>query len=220
MGQPTWREIKTLRVPEHRGVVWTPALDYVTPAKLYLIRVEPPSPAARTEPEPPYEPQDPAIRALAAAGASHEARLNALNAAGRAAHAKHPTHDHNPPNAGKPQGREPDKGNPAAAASPPEQHWQPEATPACTADGDPNVNRAEVITDTCAPGALIGKVGGSTADVKPDKEKVTVFGVGRHCVFSITDATKTGALYLGMNDARASLTHASGSLEIKIYESL
>jgi hypothetical protein len=41
MGEPSWRFIKEIPVPERPGVFWTPALDYVTPGRLYRIAVEP-----------------------------------------------------------------------------------------------------------------------------------------------------------------------------------
>jgi hypothetical protein len=70
-----------------------------------------------------------------------------------------------------------------------------------------------------AVGALLAKIGGSTADLKPDKEKVVLFAVGRHCVFTV-EATKTGTLYLGVNDALDSLVRVRGQLEITLSEAL
>src|ERR1700686_430938 len=40
MGQPRWREIKRVIVPGREASLWTPALDYVTPGKLYRLVVE------------------------------------------------------------------------------------------------------------------------------------------------------------------------------------
>ena len=77
-----------------------------------------------------------------------------------------------------------------------------------------------MILDGCPPGALIAKIGGSTADVKPDKDKTTLFSVGRHCVFSIADAAKVGSLYLGINDSKETIARVQGGLQVKIYESL
>jgi hypothetical protein len=74
--------------------------------------------------------------------------------------------------------------------------------------------------DACAPGALIAKIGGSTADLKPDKDKLLLFSVGRHCVFSIADGSKVGSLYLGMNDTKETLRKVHGQLEVTIFEAL
>jgi hypothetical protein len=148
MGQPSWREIKKLKVPEREASFWTPVLDYVAPGKLYRILVE----------------------ALPAAG---------------------------------------------------EQHWTPESGTKCTADGDPALPRAGALSlENCAVGALIAKIGGSTADFKPDKDKLVLFGVGRHCVFSISDAAKAGSLYLGMNDTGETAAKVQGQLEVTVFEAL
>src|SRR5215475_3664600 len=40
MGQPTWRQARTLNVPEQGGLQWTLGLDFVTPGKLIKIQVE------------------------------------------------------------------------------------------------------------------------------------------------------------------------------------
>lgn len=180
MGQPTWREIKTVTVPDREGSIWTPALDYITSGKLYHLVVE-----ARPEPPAP-QPQPQAQQAVQP----------------------------------QPAVQPPDVAPPA----PPllrDQHWRPESGVDCTADGDAALSRnGPLILDGCPAGALIAKIGGSTADVKPDQEKNTLFSVGRHCVFSITDSTKVGSLYLGMNDAKETMARIRGGLQVKIYESL
>lgn len=155
MGQPTWRELGKVKVPEAVTSLWTKALDYVTPGKLYRIVVQP----------------------IAAT----------------------------PPGMG---------------TTP--QTWTPEsATTACTADGDPSLARSDsVMLDTSPAGALVAKVGGSTADVQPDKDKLMVFSAGRHCVFSVADAAKAGSLYLGINDTVSSRAKVQGQLEVSIYEAL
>ena len=154
MGQPTWRKLTTVMIPERAASVWTPALDYITAGRLYKITVEM-------------------------------------------------------------------KDDPATPGGKIDQFWTPESGSACTADGDPSLTRNNAgTTDLCALGALIGKVGGSSADIKPDKEKTVLFGVGRHCVFSVAEAAKCGSLYLGINDAQASLARIAGQLEVTIYESL
>lgn len=143
MGQPTWREIWKISVPNETGNAWTAALDYVTSGKLYKIVV-----------------------------ASKE-------------------------------------------------KWTPESGTACNADGDATLTRSSaVILDTSSVGALIARIGGSTADLKPDKDKLMIFSVGRHCVFSVTDPLKTGSLYLAVNDTPSSQSKLEGKLEVSIHESL
>lgn len=102
-----------------------------------------------------------------------------------------------------------------------DQTWEPEAGAACSADGNSTLTRKEaLIIDSCAPGSLIAKVGGSSADTKPDKDKLILLPVGRHCVFSVTELTKCGSLYLGLNDVPASMGKVGGHLEVTISESL
>ena len=157
MGQPTWREIKKLKVPEEGAGLWTTALDYVTLGKLYRLVVDS-QPIAQ-----PAENQ--------------------------------PTTQH--------------------------QKWKPESSTGCTADGDPSLVRSgSLVIETSAAGALIAKVGGSTADLKPDKDKLLIFSAGRHCVFSVTDPAKTGSLYLGINDTAGSQPKLTGQLEVTIFEAL
>jgi hypothetical protein len=147
MGKPTWRSIGTVKVPDSAGRVWTPAWDWITAGKLYLIEVTGVAPASAV--------------------------------------------------------------------------WTPESGSACGPDGDPGLTRNSALTiDTCAPGALIGKIGGGTADVKADKDKVVLFGIGRRCVFSISDAAKAGPLYLGMNDTLQGASKFQGHLDVTISEAL
>jgi hypothetical protein len=47
-------------------------------------------------------------------------------------------------------------------------------------------------------------------------DKLILFSVGRHCVFGVGDAAKAGALYLGINDARETVTGVQGQLEVRI----
>ena len=143
MGQPSWREIKKLDVPQS-NMAWTPALDFLTPGKLYRITVDP------------------------------------------------------------------------------AKQWTPESSAnPCNANGDATLTRSsEVVVNTAAIGALIAKVGGSTADLKPDATKVILFSAGSHCVFSVTEATKAGPLYLGINDVPNSQTKVKGTLQVLIEESL
>lgn len=102
-----------------------------------------------------------------------------------------------------------------------DQLWTPEASQKCTADGNPALKREEdcMLAD-CSAGALIARIGGSSANQKLDATKVTMFSVGRHCVFSVSDATKVGSLYLGMNDTQKSMAKIGESLRVTISEGL
>jgi hypothetical protein len=53
-------------------------------------------------------------------------------------------------------------------------------------------------------------------DARPVAKKVELHTVGRHCVFGVGDAAKAGALYLGINDARETVTGVQGQLEVRI----
>jgi hypothetical protein len=64
-------------------------------------------------------------------------------------------------------------------------------------------------------GALIGKIGGGTAD-----KLGTIFSIGRYCVYRITDPVKPGPLYLGVNDQYESMTEVAGQIEVAIEVSL
>jgi hypothetical protein len=94
----------------------------------------------------------------------------------------------------------------------------------CTADGD--------VGDTCrgslpapvpllasAPvGALIGKIGGSSADITADTGNPPsriLFSVGRQCVLLVPQ-TVVGSLFLGINDAAARLGGVEGSLLVNV----
>jgi hypothetical protein len=113
------------------------------------------------------------------------------------------------------------KPDPADPAKQVDQTWLPESGTRCTADGDPAMTRKEALTiDGCPAGALIAKVGGSSADLKPGKDSTLLFAVGRHCVFSISDAGKCGGLYFGINDAQASMARIEGELEVTVCEGL
>jgi hypothetical protein len=223
MGQPTWRLIRKLMVPQREAGLWTPALDYVSAGKLYRILVETlaePPQAAAANPAP-----DAQAANAAAENPSPNLQLESDTAAPPPAVVAKPAPA---ADVGLDQGNGGGgTGGPGAAqgpdaALPRDQQWTPDAGHPCTADGDPSFTRkaATLIIDTCATGALIAKVGGSTADIRPDKDKVTLFGVGRHCVFSITDANKTGSLYLGVNDAPESIRRLQGQLEVTISEAL
>jgi hypothetical protein len=154
MGQRTWRQITTVKVPEREGCAWTPVLDYLTPGKMYRLEVP--------------------MQAVAA----------------------------------------------APAQPPQDQKWHPESAGECTADGNPTTERSDsLLIGGAAVGALLAKIGGSTADLRPEKDKTVLFAVGRHCVFTV-EATKAGTLYLGVNDTLGSLIRVRGQLEITLSEAL
>jgi hypothetical protein len=64
-------------------------------------------------------------------------------------------------------------------------------------------------------GALIGKIGGSSAAIK----NATAFVVGSHCVLEISDTTK-GPLFLTINDTCSGMQDNSGSIHVSIWEAL
>jgi len=64
-------------------------------------------------------------------------------------------------------------------------------------------------------GALIGKIGGSTAD-KGDSP-AQVFAVGEYCVIHVPD-TARGGLFLTMNDKPQNFYQHSGELDVTIEE--
>jgi hypothetical protein len=64
-------------------------------------------------------------------------------------------------------------------------------------------------------GALIGKIGGSTAD-KGDSP-AQVFAVGEYCVIHFPDTTR-GGLFLTMNDKPQNFDQHSGELDVTIEE--
>ena len=64
-------------------------------------------------------------------------------------------------------------------------------------------------------GALIGKIGGSTAD-----KAGSIIAIGRYCVCKAADAAKAGPLYLGVNDQYEWMTKVKGQIEVEIEVSL
>lgn len=191
MGQPTWREIGKVTVPGAIGGIWTPALDYLTPGRIYRIVVEK-TQQARVAANAPVMP------------------VAAVYVPGTGA-----------PDVLPPMGSVVSPADPLPISAPTDQLWTPDGGTPCTADGDPGLTRSGTVTlDSCAAGALIGRVGGSSADLKADKEKVILFGVGKQCVFSVADIAKTGSLYLSINDTQVSAAKVKGQLEITLCEAL
>jgi hypothetical protein len=104
-----------------------------------------------------------------------------------------------------------------------EQTWTPLGSNSpCTADGDCGglSRRDALIIPGARLGTLICKIGGSTADLVLDPNFVTVFPVGRFCVFKAPDEGKTGPLYFGINDSSAAAAQVEGSLEVVISVAL
>ncbi len=110
--------------------------------------------------------------------------------------------------------------------------WKPfEFRETCSADGDlrgaaresPAVGTLPV---TSAPaGALIARIGGSTADQGADTPPQggtpsrIVFSVGRMCVFT-APATNTGSLFLAVNVDPARMPGVAGFQVVNIYEAM
>jgi hypothetical protein len=186
MGQPTWRQIKKLMVPEREAGLWTPALDYVSTGKLYRILVETQVDTAPAQPQPAAAQVGADVAADADGGAAMPVAAQANGAP--------------PPPAAADAAEHPPAG-PIEPAVPRDQQWTPEAGTPCTADGDPSLERKDggLVIETCAAGALIAKIGGSTADIKPDTNKATMFGV---------------------NDTKGSIRRLQGQLEVTIFEAL
>jgi hypothetical protein len=108
--------------------------------------------------------------------------------------------------------------------------WTPKDFPNhCTADGDVTGTARGTFSPTGSPivasapfGALIARIGGSTADTGPDVATTPsriFFSAGRQCVF-VVPATPAGSLFLGINDDPARMIGVTGSLLVNIYEAV
>jgi hypothetical protein len=88
-------------------------------------------------------------------------------------------------------------------------------TARCGADGDPTalLSPARCLVATAPVGALIGKIGGSSAGIASDGP---AFVVGRYCVVQVPE--KGGSLYLTINDESAGFENNAGSIEVEIRE--
>jgi len=86
----------------------------------------------------------------------------------------------------------------------------------CGPDGDTTLGfPQEVLLANVPRGALIAKVGGSTAD-KPDATKQLVFAVGSECVVSLSSANR-GPLFMIMNDDISQFEGHDGSLKVEVW---
>jgi hypothetical protein len=108
--------------------------------------------------------------------------------------------------------------------------WRPNGFVAdCSADGDfaATARGAAPFSGTlpvasAPPGALIARLGGSTADQTPDSATPPsriVFAIGRRCVFTVP-AAPTGSLFLGVNDDPSRMAAVTGRLVVNIFEAL
>lgn len=88
-------------------------------------------------------------------------------------------------------------------------------TTQCGADGDPDslLARTRCLLTTAPVGALVGKIGGSTAGVVSDG---ALFVVGRSCVVQIPEG---GApVYLTINDESGGMANNSGQIDVSVYQ--
>jgi hypothetical protein len=77
------------------------------------------------------------------------------------------------------------------------------------------IDRARCLVDKAPAGALIGKLGGSTAGMSDGH----LFVVGSSCVLQPTDDTpKSGPLYLTINDTVEGFEDNAGSIEVCIQD--
>ena len=103
--------------------------------------------------------------------------------------------------------------------------WHQTATDRATADGLIHVVKTGLLLTSAPPGALIAKIGGSTADV-PDAASPSapygtkkVFAVGSYCVVNLA-AQDAGPLFMAMNDSLDNVKHHEGALHVAIEEYL
>lgn len=105
--------------------------------------------------------------------------------------------------------------------------WSPIKGTDCGADGIPTTSppKAGLLNTAALYGALIAKVGGSSADI-PDPSSAMapygnkrVFPVGSYCVVLI-GSTEGGPLFLTMNDSPDGFVSHSGALHVLIEQHL
>jgi hypothetical protein len=102
--------------------------------------------------------------------------------------------------------------------------WNPASGVQCGADGIGIFpSKTGLLSPGAMYGALIGKIGGSSADI-PDPSQPTspygskrVFGVGSYCVISLA-AAEGGPLFLTMNDNPEGFANHSGALHVLMEE--
>src|ERR1041385_6029454 len=84
----------------------------------------------------------------------------------------------------------------------------------CGADGDLDGDGAELMVQTAPLGALIGKMGGSTA---VNETENPLFVVGSLIVMRLKD-TQEGPLYLTINDSPKGLADNSDGIQVNVYQ--
>ena len=102
--------------------------------------------------------------------------------------------------------------------------WSPAHDVHCGADGiSVTPAKTSLLSGGALYGALIGKIGGSSADVPDASQPATpygakrVFAVGSHCVIAL-GSTDGGALFLTMNDNPDGFANHSGELHVRVEE--
>ena len=86
----------------------------------------------------------------------------------------------------------------------------------CGPDGDLSATLSKgCLTQDAPVGALIGKIGGSSATV----QNTGAFVVGAFCVYDISDAMK-GPLFLTINDMPAGMSDNNGKIVGSIWEAV
>lgn len=83
-------------------------------------------------------------------------------------------------------------------------------------------NEGAPLLNTAPRGALIGRIGGSTADnsIDPNAKTKLFFPVGSYCVLLVPDSPIVGALFLGVNDSPARMGSVTDNLYVNVYEGL
>jgi len=104
------------------------------------------------------------------------------------------------------------------------KEWNRSQGTTCGPDGDQeSTTKTGILCSTASVGALIAKLGGSTADV-PDSTPGTtspytgkkVFPVGSFCIVAVTIAADAGPLFLTINDTPDAFNLHSGALYVEI----
>jgi hypothetical protein len=99
--------------------------------------------------------------------------------------------------------------------------WDPTKEDHCGADGMARAAPTGALFTSAGYGALIGKIGGGTADI-PDTAggssgpyaNKKVFAVGSYCIVPLTTAADGGPLFLTMNDKPEEFAKHSGELMV------
>lgn len=102
--------------------------------------------------------------------------------------------------------------------------WFPVDKTDCGPDGLATTTaKSALLSNGALYGALIGKLGGSSADI-PDSSAIgspygtrRVFAIGSHCVISVASAD-AGPLFLTMNDTPSGFAGHSGALYVLLEE--